>query len=181
MHFSFIEKIIPIGFLLISTQVLADSGVVSAYYKCNKNHFSLYASVSSDSGNINPPANMKMLKIGNNKLTCKVKSSAIESNVYLSGPGHNGLCGDPGTIYINGLKIDGATIIESEPMLLYCESKPTITNLDIKKSENSLVIRICKGNWNWGDTYDNFKCEEQSIANPSIKRDALKRAPYVKR
>ncbi len=148
MRFTICVLLFLFAVIALSTEAWADSALVGASYKCDKNKFSLYASVESTEGNIPSPPNMQAMVVGENKLRCHIDKSVIETNVYLSGPGQNGLCGDPGTIYINGLKIDGAQIIETEPMLLYCEPKPTITNLDIKKSKKSLAFLICKGQWN---------------------------------
>ena len=169
MYFQRIRLICTVVLSLFSVSAWADSAEVHASYKCDKSEFSLYASVDSSGGTILAPPKMRSLKIGRNQLICQIGQSTVKATVDLSGPGHNGICGDPGTIQISMLEIDGEKQIEpGEMMLFYCDSDPSMTNLDIKKVKKSLVLHLCKGNWNWGNSFENLKCVDKIIAKKTV-------------
>jgi hypothetical protein len=155
---SFIRFQFLVLLTIFSSFAYADSALVGASYECNKSHFKISGWVESDESNAGLEPNMKNLKTGNNTLICTLNQSKIEANVYLSGPGKNGMCGDPGTVTITNLSVNGATLIKYAPVLMYCGNEPSIISVEIGKSNNKLWSKVCRGNWNWGNEFDNKTC-----------------------
>jgi hypothetical protein len=114
---------------------------------------------------------MRPLKVGENKISCRIGDATIQAAIYLSGTGRNGACGDPGTINIVKLQVNGKDVVESgEGMLFYCDGQPTITGIDIERKSSGSIARVCRGVWNWGSEFEKVQCKEATFALPVKQR-----------
>jgi hypothetical protein len=105
-----------------------------------------------------------LLKVENNKISCRLNHSTIQSVVFLSGTGQNGECSSGGRIQIMKLRVNNQDIIQfGESMLLYYSSTPTILSINIESHKGELASTICKGKWNWGNSYEDIKCDKKII------------------
>ena len=166
MKNKFITFLFTFTLVNFSAIAVADSALVGAAYKCEKNNFALYGTVESTGGDIPAPPKTQQLKVGTNNLSCTINDSTIEVRVSLLSPGRNGICGDPGRVYVDTIKVNGREVFDPEPVLFYCFSEPSITSINIFPKDNSLIIDVCRGNWEWGDDYKNLKCEKQYVTEP---------------
>jgi hypothetical protein len=177
-----------VAFVLISlltpvNLAWADWAIVGAAFTCSKNKFSLNATVQSSGGNISAPKGMRQLKIGRNNLSCQVGGASIRAAIDLSGPGHNGACGDPGTIGIMKFQINGKDVVEpGDQMLFYCDGAPTVLTIDVSNEPSGPVAKVCRGLWDWGNSFKEVHCQnnpiltasESAMPNPSINTDAAR-------
>jgi hypothetical protein len=159
-----LSRALAVGVLqMVTSSAWADWAVVGAAYECTNSKFALYATVEEGSGGIiSRPKGTKPLNVGDNQLSCNLAGTPIVARVGLSGPGHNGICGDPGTISIYELQVSGTDVFSFiEQMLFYCSGEPTIVSVEIARTSHGVSAKICKGIWNWGSSFENVRCERK--------------------
>lgn len=152
--------LLTVAISLIASSAWADWAIVGAAYKCTKNTFALHATVESSGGSIAAPPQTRPLKVGNNKISCNVAGTTVDALINLTGPGHNGICGDPGTVGIWKMKVSGVDLVEFGDQMIYCNQyEPSIASIEITRASGGVSASICRGIWKWGSAFEDIKCE----------------------
>ncbi|TPQ27378.1 hypothetical protein [Methylomonas koyamae] len=153
----------------------ADWAIVGATYNCNGESLTLEGIVDSSSGSIKPkPGTTKLVK-SKNIIRCSVGDSAVEARVFATPPSDHGECGSAGTVWLASIRINDEDYL-TEPGYInnYCTMQPSYSKVVVKKMRKSIVLSTCRAIWDWGNEFENEKCDEINIANPAVNTDATR-------
>ncbi len=151
-----------IAFFSLSTNARSDWAAVGAAYECTKAKFAIYPVVVENGYEVIPrPYGTESMEVGFNNLSCVVSGKVIVAKVVLTSPGHNGICGDPGTISIDKLQVGETKVFTTSEQMLHCSGQRSIVSVEFVNTSRGVRGKICRGSWNLGGDFENVRCEKR--------------------
>jgi hypothetical protein len=170
-----LKYLVALLIILAASNAFADWAIVGATYKCNGESLTLEGIVNSSSGSIKPKSGTTKLVKSKNIIRCPVGDSLVEARVFATPPSDHGECGSAGTVWLESIRINGRDYL-TEPGYInnYCTMQPTFNKIVVKNKRKSIVLRTCRAIWDWGNEFENEKCDEINIANPAVNTGAMR-------
>jgi hypothetical protein len=156
------KSIAPVLLLFASVAANADWARASAGYSCNPTEFTIQAVVKSSSGNVPLPHRFRNVRVGSHTLVCNMRGASVSARVTRVPPRETGYCAAVGSAYLRDIRINGKIYVpEGGVFVNHCALEPSFTRIEVHAQDKSLTI--CKGAWNWGENFEEEKCETSFV------------------
>ncbi len=136
-------------------------------YKCNISEkvFALEAvmktSAPEDKGTILITPGFTMLTQPDQSISCTVGITPVTVNISRTPGSSKGMCAAFGFIHLNSLKIDGNEILKHRELFNSgCFSEPVLFRAETRDINGKIIVKLCKGKWDWGIGYHEIECSE---------------------